>query len=161
MKLQKVTISDSNTRTVEATNQTVNKNFLGINYQFSRDLTLNLEGGKGDQIFCRATSVTSIKVEKLAVGYVQAAIRYAFLRTRSMNYAFDLGYRKNLGFSSDYYTSGAGWGYQGSLGVEQKLGRTILMGALTYSKDFFPVQIVDFERSELGLSLGLKYRFGE
>ena len=157
---QKISFDQATTRTLASKDQAVSRDFLGLNYKFSNPFRIELQVGQNDEAFYRAADATTIKVEKVSITYSQIGIRYDFIQTANMTYAVRGAYRVFLPFHTDYFESTQGSGFFGAFAVEQKLGSFTLLGDVFYSQDQFPVKTISFSAAELGLSLGLKFRFG-
>ncbi len=156
---QPVTFTESSSITLESRNQYLNQYYLELTHEFNSVLSTQLKLSDEDEIFYRTTTQNSAIIEKVTVPSIALGARYDFLNALGMNFAIKGNYRIHLPFQNDYYTSKMGRGYKGVLLVEKQFSSFSIFGELFYSKDVIPIEPIDFNSSDLGVQLGLRYQF--
>jgi|GEM_PF-4384617 len=158
---QWVSVTDTSNRTLQDRDQTLGRYFVGFHHRLTSRFQIAIQAAMEEALFHRAISSSVLKIDKVAVPEFQLGVSEDLYHSRRMSLSAEAAYRFHLGFSTDRYDGSVGSGFLGALAVEQRFGTWALFGRVYYTREHYPLQGVQFDLSELGLGLGLRFTVGE
>jgi hypothetical protein len=122
-------------------------------------LVTNFSFAFNDQIFYRAVNPTTITIDKVNTKSLNLNLLYTFFKYEKFHFALAGTLRSHLPYKKGPYEGGMGTGYTSSIVLSKKFAFADIKTSVFYSYDNLPQKEVDFERKEIGLTLGLTKAF--
>jgi hypothetical protein len=157
-----VRMSQLSDQTISNANQLYSNMNVGGVYQLSPTFSVGGNLGVRSQVFYHASSNTDLSLDKVSIPHVGVWGQWEFYRLGQ----FNLGaiFQGELLLPSRVHDSTVhtGYSYLGSLYVNQPLFEqgARLQGNLFYGQSFQSTPVTNFSTSEVGLSLGFSWTFG-
>lgn len=155
-KITSVNVTEDSKKTLTSKSQTLNKIFLGFNYEYSEKLRAEVQAGLNEELFYESSSDHN-KVQKVGVPYLQLGGRYHVTGHKNTKTYVRGAYRAHLPFEAEDMKGDLGHGLYSSFLIEETMTKYVLFGEAYFAMDQFNSRPVDFDTRELGLSLGVRF----